>query len=65
MQRKPFLQKVNQKTDEYICRRCHRKLKDETSRKLGFGKVCYKKYIQKSTVYLFDMEGVKNESIKR
>lgn len=39
-----------------ICKRCHRKLKDEQSKKLGFGPICYQKYIQKSKNYLFDME---------
>ena len=45
------------KDDIAVCRRCHRKLKDETSKKLGFGKVCYKKYINQSKVYLFDIDG--------
>ena len=40
-----------------ICKRCHRKLKDEKSKELGFGKVCYQKYLNKKKSYLFDMEG--------
>ena len=39
-----------------ICKRCHRKLKDEKSKELGFGKVCYKKYLKRKKSYLFDME---------
>lgn len=26
-----------------FCLRCHRKLKSEDARKIGYGKVCYKK----------------------
>lgn len=44
------------KDDSVICKRCHRKLKDETSKKLGFGKVCYEKYINKQKTYLFDIK---------
>lgn len=40
-----------------ICRRCHRKLKDELSKELGFGPVCYKKHIEKqSKNYLFELD---------
>lgn len=44
-----------------ICRRCHRKLTDEKSKTLGFGKICYKKYLQRKKTYLFEME-VNNET---
>lgn len=44
------------------CRRCHRKLKDEKSRQLGFGKTCYEKYLKRKKAYLFEMEVV-NETI--
>lgn len=47
--------------ESVYCRRCHRKLKDENSRKLGFGKVCYKKYNDKRKTYLFDIEVVNSE----
>lgn len=47
-----------------ICRRCHRKLKDNISIKLGFGPVCYQKYLQKQTNYLFEMEAY-DETIKQ
>ena len=40
-----------------LCRRCHRKLKDPDSKKLGFGKICYKKYLKEQKNYLFKMEG--------
>ena len=49
------------KLDNKICKRCHRKLKDERSKELGFGKVCYQKYLNKKKTYLFDME-VTNEA---
>lgn len=42
--------------DIKVCRRCHRKLKDEKSKKLGFGKICYQKYLKRKKSYLFDME---------
>ena len=45
------------------CNRCHRKLIDEKSKKLGFGKVCYKKYLAKKKTYLFEMEEI-HEIIK-
>ena len=38
-----------------LCRRCHRKLKDEESKKLGFGKICYQKYKKRNHNYLFDI----------
>lgn len=47
--------------EQDICKRCHRKLKDERSKKLGFGKVCYQKYLNKKKRYLFDVE-VTNEA---
>ena len=47
-----------------ICRRCHRKLKDEKSKQLGFGKTCYQKYIKRKRHYLFEME-VSNETIDK
>ena len=42
-------------TDSVICRRCHRKLKDEESKQLGFGKICYKKYLKRKPNYLFEV----------
>lgn len=48
--------------EKNICRRCHRKLKDEKSKELGFGKICYEKYINRKKVYLFEMEE-SNETI--
>lgn len=49
--------------EEKLCRRCHRKLVDENSIKLGFGPTCYKKYLSRKKSYLFDLE-VTNEIIK-
>lgn len=46
-----------------LCKRCHRKLKDPEQRKLGFGKVCYKKQFRNRKIHLFEM-GVNNETIK-
>ena len=46
-------------TDEVIvCRRCHRRLKDDESKKLGYGKICYCKVNLKEKNYLFDIKGV-------
>ena len=39
-----------------LCKRCHRKLKNDESIKLGFGKTCYKKQRNKSKIYLFDIK---------
>ena len=46
-----------------LCKRCHRELKDEKSKELGFGPVCYKKYINRQRHFLFKMEEL-NEIIK-
>lgn len=46
-----------------ICRRCHRKLKDAESKKLGFGKTCYKKYCKRKPTYLFEVTA--NEIINK
>ena len=50
--------------DKCVCRRCHRKLVDEKSKQLGFGKVCYQKYLKRKKVYLFEME-VLDETITK
>lgn len=42
--------------NKVLCKKCHRELKDIQSKKLGFGPVCYKKYMNRKKVYLFDME---------
>ena len=47
-----------------VCKRCHRPLKDEISKKLGFGRICYQKYLNRKKVYLFDME-VHDEAITK
>ena len=47
--------------NDKFCKRCHRKLKDETSKRLGFGKICYNKYINSKKKYLFEIEESKNE----
>ena len=39
-----------------FCRKCHRELKDEQSKKLGFGPICYKKFMNRKKTYLFEME---------
>lgn len=44
-----------------VCNRCHRPLKTEQSKKLGFGATCYKKYLQKKKVYLFDFKYKRSE----
>lgn len=46
-----------------FCKRCHKKLKNEEQKKLGFGKICYAKYLKRKRAYLFEME-VSNETIK-
>ena len=50
--------------EKNICRRCHRKLRDQKSKELGFGKVCYKKYLSRKKVYLFEMEETNETIIK-
>ena len=47
--------------NQAVCKRCHRKLKDKQSKELGFGKVCYQKYLRRKRSYLFEME-VTNET---
>ena len=47
----PIMQKENK-----ICKRCHRPLKDEKSKQLGYGKICYQKITKKNSLYLFEME---------
>lgn len=44
-----------------VCQRCGRKLKDYNSKRLGYGQLCYKKYLSRQKVYLFDMP-IKNIS---
>ena len=51
------------KDEHKYCMRCHRELKDIESKKLGFGKICYSKYIKKKPIYLFEMGG--NNEITR
>lgn len=47
------------KEDKKYCKRCHRELKSEKSRKLGYGDVCYKKSINCKSLYLFELEDTK------
>lgn len=47
---------IMENNDKNICRRCHKKLKGEKSKELGFGPVCYKKYLNRKKQYLFEME---------
>lgn len=51
--------------DNNICRRCHRKLKDNESIKLGFGKICYQKQLNQQKNYLFSMEETNEIITKR
>ena len=46
------------------CLRCGRKLKNEESRKLGFGKVCWEKYNANTQIKLFNTEEILNETEK-
>ena len=57
-------EKMEEIMEKNICRRCHRKLRDEKSKELGFGKVCYKKYLSRKKVYLFEMEETNETIIK-
>lgn len=52
--------KVIPQEEKGVCRRCHRKLKSKKAIERGFGDTCYKKYIKKSSLFLFEME-VNNE----
>lgn len=48
-----------------ICRRCHRRLKDLESKERGFGKTCYKKYLESISYKrrLFNIEEVQNNGL--
>ena len=55
---------MEQKEEIKYCKRCHRKLKDNQSKQLGYGKICYSKINKKEALYLFDIEVInKNEII--
>lgn len=49
-----------------ICKRCGRKLKNPESIEIGFGKICYQKYMAESLLKpLFDVkQGEVNETEK-
>lgn len=49
--------------EKCLCKRCHRPLKDEKSKELGFGKICYQKYASRKKTYLFEVKQT-NEIIK-
>ena len=49
------MESMSKDTDKF-CRRCGRKLKDENSKKLGYGKVCYAKIKKQNCEFLFEME---------
>lgn len=49
-------------TEYCVCKRCHRKLKDEKSKQLGFGKTCYNKYIKSTQIHLFEISKMKGNS---
>lgn len=53
---------MEEKEEVKYCRRCHRKLKDDKSRQLGFGPVCYEKQLINQKNYLFTMEVNRNET---
>lgn len=42
--------------DIKYCKRCHRKLKGEKSRQLGYGVICFNKIKNKKSIYLFEIE---------
>lgn len=46
-------------TSRKLCIRCHRELKDAKSKRLGYGPICYKKYLERNRLYLFDMPDYK------
>ena len=50
------MENIKQTEQINICKRCHRRLKDNQSTTLGFGPICYKKYLEKQKVYLFDIK---------
>lgn len=56
---------MEEKEENKYCKRCHRQLKDEQSKQLGFGPVCYQKQIKKKVNYLFNMEDNKMNIEKR
>lgn len=60
-----IVENIKENTQEGVkyCRRCHRKLKDEESKRLGYGKICYSKINKRRCLYLFDIEVLNNEVI--
>lgn len=53
------------KEDKKYCKRCHRELKSEKSKKLGYGDVCYKKSINHKSLYLFELEDIKCSTLEK
>lgn len=47
------------------CSRCHRKLKDEQSKIIGYGKICYSKVCNNKSSFLFDLEVTNEITTKR
>lgn len=58
------MENIKNKNENIICKRCHRKLKDDKSKELGFGPICYEKHLNKHKSYLFNMEELNHEIIK-
>lgn len=54
--------KIENENKVILCKRCNRKLKDEISKKLGYGKICYQK-IKKHNNYLFKIEEDNNKDV--
>lgn len=52
--------KTENENQPKLCKRCHRKLKDDNSILLGYGPTCYRKVKSHTETYLFKMED-KNE----
>ena len=46
----------NEKIVKKYCKRCHRELKDEKSKELGYGKICYNKIKLLNKNYLFEFK---------
>ena len=46
-----------------FCKRCHRELKDNQSKQIGYGPVCYKKYLDRKKIYLFDLPIISDEKL--
>lgn len=51
--------KITEENDKKYCKRCHRELKSDESKRLGYGKTCYARINRHQSLYLFEVEDSK------